>query len=108
MRPACEVADVIRGLGNDREQIGLNSHQLRTLRAIELCPHTGIGRAYIDACDGCGHISINYNSCRNIFHREKSGYKQEKPICCPARITRGVHLAAGVKPAGIAPACIGI
>ena len=76
MRPACEVADVIRGLGNDREQIGLNSHQLRILRAIELCRTPALG-GHVDACDGCGHISISYNSCRNRHCPKCQGHKRE-------------------------------
>jgi hypothetical protein len=79
MRPVCEVADVLRRLGNEREQMGLNSHQQRTLRAIELCRTTALG-GHVDACDGCGHISISYNSCRNRHCPKCQGHKREEWI----------------------------
>ena len=64
MRPVFEVADVIKALGSDIEQAGLNTHQLRTLRAIEQCRTPVLG-GHVDACTDCGTIHISYNSCRN-------------------------------------------
>lgn len=61
MRPGYEVADVIRRLGSEREQMCLHVHQLKMLRAIEMCRTPMLG-GHVDACDGCGHISVSYNS----------------------------------------------
>ncbi|MFV8348037.1 IS91 family transposase [Flavobacterium sp. ZB4P13] len=59
-----EVAHVLEKLGNDIENLGLNSWQLRTLSAVRRCRTAALG-GHIDACDDCGKISISYNSCRN-------------------------------------------
>lgn len=59
-----EVADVLKKLGSQVENMGLNPWQLRTLSAIRKCRTSALG-GHIDACDDCGNISISYNSCRN-------------------------------------------
>lgn len=64
MHAKYEVADVLDRLGANIEQLGLNTWQLRTLSAIRRCRTAALG-GHIDACDGCGNISISYNSCRN-------------------------------------------
>ena len=79
MRPFCEVADVLQRLGSQREQMGLNTHQFRTLRAIEMCRTPMLG-GHVDACDTCGHISISYNSCRNRHCPKCQGHKREEWI----------------------------
>lgn len=79
MRPSCEVADVLRRLGNERELIGLNPHQQRTLRAIEECRTPELG-GHVDVCDDCGNISVSYNSCRNRHCPKCQGHKREEWI----------------------------
>jgi len=79
MRPLFEVADVLRRLGNKREQIGLNTHQLRTLRAIEMCRTPVLG-GHVDVCTDCGVVHISYNSCRNRHCPKCQGHKREEWI----------------------------
>jgi hypothetical protein len=76
MRPKKEVADVLRKLGENVEQIGLNNWQLRTLRAIKECRTPALG-GHIDACDACGNLSISYNSCRNRHCPKCQGKNRE-------------------------------
>lgn len=64
MQPQFEVADVLHLLGDKVERLGLNPWQLRTLSAIRRCRTSALG-GHVDACDGCGNITISYNSCRN-------------------------------------------
>lgn len=78
-RSRSEVADVIRRLGNEREQIGLNAHQLRTLRAIEMCRTPQLG-GHVDVCDSCGVVKVSYNSCRNRHCPKCQGHKREEWI----------------------------
>ena len=79
MRPYFEVADVLQSLGNEREQIGLNTHQLRTLRAIEMCRTPMLG-GHVDVCNSCGVIKVSYNSCRNRHCPKCQGHKREEWI----------------------------
>ncbi len=76
MQPLFEVADVIRKLGAKVENIGLNTWQLRTLYSIKKCRTSELG-GHIDACDGCGNISVSYNSCRNRHCPKCQGNKCE-------------------------------
>jgi hypothetical protein len=64
-RPAVEVADILRAQG-DRflDQYRLNYQQLKAYRAILSCRTAALG-GHLDACSGCGHQAISYNSCRN-------------------------------------------
>jgi Putative transposase/Transposase zinc-binding domain len=71
-----EVADVLRKVGSKIERYGLNTWQLRTLYAIKKCRTAELG-GHIDACDGCGKISISYNSCRNRHCPKCQGNKRE-------------------------------
>jgi len=65
MRPAFEVADVLRLHGEAfRSQYRLSKHQLRTLAAIERCRTAALG-GHVLTCDNCGTLRIAYNSCRN-------------------------------------------
>lgn len=79
MRPVFEVADVVRQLGNSIEGIGLNAHQLRTLRAISNCRTPALG-GHVDACEDCGSIKISYNSCRNRHCPKCQGHQRESWI----------------------------
>jgi hypothetical protein len=73
VQPAWEVADVLRRLPLDDLQ--LNSHQQKTLRAIKACRTAALG-GHIDACDECGAIRISYNSCRNRHCPKCQGHKR--------------------------------
>lgn len=79
MRPLYQVADVLQQAGGRIECIGLNTHQLRTLRAIESCRTPALG-GHIDVCDDCGMVSISYNSCRNRHCPTCQGHKREEWI----------------------------
>jgi putative transposase/transposase-like zinc-binding protein len=66
-RPALEVADLIRAQGNhflDRYRSSFSFQQLKVFRAIQNCRTAALG-GHLDACPGCGHQTISYNSCRN-------------------------------------------
>lgn len=79
MRAAYQVADVLQHLGDGIESIGLNTHQLRTLRAIKDCRTPALG-GHVDVCDDCGVIKISYNSCRNRHCPKCQGHKREEWI----------------------------
>jgi hypothetical protein len=79
MQPRCEVAEIISRLGNEVENLGLNTWQLRTLSAIRRCRTAALG-GHVDACDSCGNISISYNSCRNRHCPKCQGHKREEWI----------------------------
>lgn len=79
MQAKHEVADVLDRLGANIEQLDLHSWQLRTLSAIRRCRTAALG-GHIDACDGCGNISISYNSCRNRHCPKCQGEKREQWI----------------------------
>lgn len=76
MQPKFEVADVLHRIGKNLASIGLNSWQLRTLYALKKCRTAALG-GHIDACDGCGNISISYNSCRNRHCPKCQGKNRE-------------------------------
>jgi hypothetical protein len=76
MQSAFEVADVLRKIDAKIENYGLNTWQLRTLSAIKKCRTVALG-GHIDGCDGCGNISISYNSCRNRHCPKCQGNKRE-------------------------------
>lgn len=76
MQPHFEVADVLSKLGTKIENLGLNTWQLRTLSAIKKCRTSALG-GHIDACDGCGNLTISYNSCRNRHCPKCQGNKRE-------------------------------
>ena len=66
-RPPWEVADVIHRGGSrflDRYQNALTWPQVKVLNAIARCRTAALG-GHRDQCDGCGHRTISYNSCRN-------------------------------------------
>ena len=75
MKP--EVATVLQVLGEKVEDLGLNTWQLATLRAIKNCRTAALG-GHIDACDSCGNMSISYNSCRNRHCGKCQGHKREE------------------------------
>jgi Putative transposase/Transposase zinc-binding domain len=71
-----EVANVLSKVGSKIESYGLNTWQLRTLYAIKKCRTAELG-GHIDACDGCGNLTISYNSCRNRHCPKCQGNKRE-------------------------------
>lgn len=73
MQPVWEVADVLRQV--NASSLQLTIHQQKTLRAITQCRTAALG-GHIDACDGCGNISISYNSCRNRHCPKCQGHKR--------------------------------
>jgi hypothetical protein len=77
MQAKHEVAEVIERLWPIEQ--GFNHWQLRTLNAIRRCRTAALG-GHIDACDGCGNISISYNSCRNRHCPKCQGEKREEWI----------------------------
>lgn len=74
-----EVADVLRKVGWEIENYGLNAWQLRTLSALKKCRTAELG-GHIDACDDCGKMTISYNSCRNRHCPKCQGNKREEWI----------------------------
>jgi Putative transposase/Transposase zinc-binding domain len=75
MRSEYEVAHVLNRSWDKVASSGLNSWQVRTLRAIKDCRTVALG-GHVDACDGCGHIQISYNSCRNRHCPKCQGHKR--------------------------------
>lgn len=66
-RPALEVADIFRAHGPAwrQAQAGhLSLEQLKVMSAIERCRSVALG-GHVLRCQGCGHLQIAYNSCRN-------------------------------------------
>ena len=66
-RPALELADIVRTLGNDfidRNRSWLTWPHLRVLLAIQRC-RTAVLGGHLDGCSQCAHQAISYNSCRN-------------------------------------------
>src|SRR5712692_8085381 len=66
-RPPIEVADVIRAAGESFFESGpkwLTWLHLKVLKAILRCRTAALG-GHVDACSGCGHQAISFNSCRN-------------------------------------------
>jgi hypothetical protein len=65
VRPALEVADIVRAHGDEFRQThaaSLSSVQKRVLRAIETCRTAALG-GHLERCDHCGHERNAYNSC---------------------------------------------
>jgi hypothetical protein len=65
MRPALEVADIVRAHGDEFRQAhaaSLLPRQKRVLRSIELCRTAALG-GHLEQCDQCGHERNAYNSC---------------------------------------------
>jgi len=65
MRPALEVADIVRAHGEEFRRVhaaSLSPRQKRALRNIELCRTAALG-GHLEQCDQCGHQRNAYNSC---------------------------------------------
>lgn len=75
MRSEYEVAHVLARSWDKIASSGLNSWQIRTLRAIKDCRTESLG-GHVDGCDSCGYIQISYNSCRNRHCPKCQGHKR--------------------------------
>jgi Putative transposase/Transposase zinc-binding domain len=67
VRPALEVADIVRAHGEEfrlAHATSLSAGQKRVLRAIELCRTAALG-GHLERCDQCDHERNAYNSCAN-------------------------------------------
>ncbi|HKE22596.1 MAG TPA: IS91 family transposase [Bryobacteraceae bacterium] len=65
MRPALEVADIVRAHGEEFRRAhaaSLSPRQKRALRNIERCRTAALG-GHLEQCDQCGHQRNAYNSC---------------------------------------------
>jgi len=65
MRPALEVADIVRAHGDEFRRAhaaSLSPRQKRALRNIEVCRTAALG-GHLERCDQCGHERNAYNSC---------------------------------------------
>jgi hypothetical protein len=66
-RPALEVADILRGHGDEFQEkfAAILSHaQKKALRDLARCRTAALG-GHVERCLDCGHERIAYNSCRN-------------------------------------------
>ncbi len=64
---ALELADILREYGPaflGAYGDAASSEQRRVLRDLVRCRTAALG-GHVEACDGCGHQRIAYNSCRN-------------------------------------------
>jgi Transposase zinc-binding domain/Putative transposase len=67
MKPAVEVADIFRSLGDAyraKHAKTLSNGQRRVMGAIEACRTAALG-GHVEQCADCGSTRIAYNSCRN-------------------------------------------
>lgn len=81
MRPAYEVADVLRRNQDHLNKYCANTWQVRTLNALAACRTQALGY-HVDKCTNphCGAIHITYNSCRNRHCPKCQGHKREQWI----------------------------
>jgi hypothetical protein len=65
-RPGFEVAEILRGFGDEyRQRYGrLSPDQARVVRALTSCRTAALG-GHVEECDACGQQRIAYNSCRD-------------------------------------------
>jgi Putative transposase/Transposase zinc-binding domain len=75
MRTTNEVATAIELLGMQLAKLGLNVHQLKTLRAIQQCRTAALG-GHVDKCTDCHAVHISYNSCRNRHCPKCQGHRR--------------------------------
>src|SRR6202795_602717 len=67
VRPALEVADILRNHGAARRAANrghVSLDQLKVMSAIERCRTAALG-GHVLRCDDCAHTVIAYCSCRN-------------------------------------------
>ena len=76
MRPQYEVADVIRSFLPQMDSTKMLGHHRKTLSAVQRCRTAELG-GHLDECNGCGHLRISYNSCRNRHCPKCQGLNKE-------------------------------
>lgn len=76
MRPALEVAQIIRQFLPQMERTAFLKQHQYTLEAIRDCRTAAMG-GHLDACDDCGNVRISYNSCRNRHCPKCQGIRKE-------------------------------
>ena len=54
---------------------GLSPDQRKAFSAIKNC-RSGLLGSHVDRCDGCGHLEVSFNSCRNRHCPKCQGSKQ--------------------------------
>jgi Putative transposase/Transposase zinc-binding domain len=67
VRPALEVADILRDFGPAWRQANaghVSLGQLKVMSAIERCRTAALG-GHVARCEDCAYTTIAYNSCRN-------------------------------------------
>lgn len=64
-RPALEVADILNRHGDAfLARHRLSRGQLKVIGAIRACRTAALG-GHVARCEGCDHVEVAYNSCRN-------------------------------------------
>src|SRR3954468_4087841 len=66
-RPHLEVADILAANGDAyvaRHRGHLSRGQLKVMGAIRACRTPALG-GHVARCEGCDHLAVAYNSCRN-------------------------------------------
>jgi putative transposase/transposase-like zinc-binding protein len=66
-RPHLEVADILAAHGDAyvaRHRGHLSRGQLKVMGAIRACRTAALG-GHVARCEGCDHLAVAYNSCRN-------------------------------------------
>src|SRR3954468_9653536 len=66
-RPHLEVADILAANGDAyvaRHRGHLSRGQLKVMGAIRACRTAALG-GHVARCEGCDHLAVAYNSCRN-------------------------------------------
>ncbi len=77
VRPEHEVADVIRGWGEEfLKRHPVTAQVRKTLGRLALCRTRELG-GHVDACPECGEIHISYNSCRDRHCPKCQGKERE-------------------------------
>ena len=93
----------------------LSLGQLKVVSAIRACRTAALG-GHVARCDGCGHVEIGYNSCRNRHCPKCQGRcarlaRQASPIYCRSPIITSFTTAGGdrrnrfPKQGGALPTC---
>jgi len=76
VRPKYELADVIRQFQSHLDASKMLVHHRKTLNALQRCRTAALG-GHLDECNGCGHLRISYNSCRNRHCPKCQGVNKE-------------------------------
>ena len=69
-----ELGDLCRAFG---DELSLSPEHARVVRDIARC-RTAARGGHVEACDGCGHEEISYNSCRNRHCPKCGGLEQAR------------------------------